>query len=192
MFRSAKTGIGWKTKNRGHSLDVPRGLEDLFVLLGALRIVRGGRVRPATAFVDLEKHVRDVLREKMVSRRRTPGMPHTPRRWGTYVVISTENDEERARRGWDENEPVLCECVGVEQAAALLLVAHHVLLVLIRAVQWRQVEVRRRVVNRVVCRRRAEERVRHERRERERQGRVPARVGYPLRSFRNISSRRMT
>lgn len=98
-------------------------------------------------------------------------------------MVPAEDDQQRARGGRDEHEAVLRKGVGPEQAAAPGLVAHEVLLGLVRAVERREVEVRRRVVDRRVRRRRAEERVRDERRERERQRRVAPRVRLELRSY---------
>jgi hypothetical protein len=75
-------------------------------------------------------------------------------------VVSAEDDEQSRRRRRDEHEPVLGKGIVPQQATALLLVAHQVLLGLVGAVERREVEIGRRVVDRRIRRRRAEERVR--------------------------------
>ena len=98
----------------------------------------------------------------------------------THVVVPTENDEQCARGGRDEDKAILRKRIVPEQSTTLSLVTYEVLFGLVRSIQRRQVDVARRVVDRVVRGVRAEERVRHKRSERERQCRVAARVRHEL------------
>ena len=59
----------------------------------------------------------------------------------TYIMVAAEEHEQRRRGGRNEDEPLLGEGVGVEKTAALVLVADGILLLLVRTVQDREVEV---------------------------------------------------
>ena len=81
----------------------------------------------------------------------------TYKRIATHVVIPAEDHKQSTRRGRNEHEPVLRKCVIVEQPAPSRLVANQVLFSLVGAIQRREIEIGRRVVDRWVRRRRAEE-----------------------------------
>ena len=99
-----------RVRGRIDLLDVPRRLEDLLVLLGALGRVGGRRVAPPSTLVDPEDHVRNVLSTTTCAL--VPaGENEILEEKETYVVVPAEDDEERARGGRDEDEPVLCERV---------------------------------------------------------------------------------
>ena len=103
----------------------------------------------------------------------------------TYVVVAAEEDEQRRRSRGHEDESVLRESIGVEETTALVLVADRILLLLVRTVQDREVEIRGRVVLSLVPRIRAEQHMRDERCIGERQGRVSSGVVLELQhSFR--------
>ena len=87
-------------------------------------------------------------------------------------MVPAEDDEQCRRSGRDEDQTILRKAVWPEVSTSALLVAHLVLLCLVDTIQDREIEVGRRVVDRLVGAVRAEQRVRDERRERECERRV--------------------
>ena len=59
----------------------------------------------------------------------------------TNVVVAAEEDKKCSGSRRDEDKPVLSKGVGIEQTTALIFVAYRVLLLLISAVQDREVEI---------------------------------------------------
>lgn len=95
-------------------------------------------------------------------------------------MVSAEQHKKCRSCGWYEDQPVLVEGVGVEQATPGLPVAHGVLLLLSRSVEDGEVEIRAGVVLRHVARVGAEQLVRHKRSKREGHRGVAIGMGLPL------------
>ena len=95
-------------------------------------------------------------------------------------MVPAEKNEKSGRSRRNENKTFLGKGVRVEQPTAGSLVTNGILLSLVRPIQDGEVEVGRRVVDRLVAAVRAEQHVRDERRERERERRVAAGMGLPL------------
>ncbi len=102
-------------------------------------------------------------------------------------MVSAEENEKRSGRRGDEDQPVLRERIGVEQALPGGLVADSVLFGLIGTIQNGEVEVGGCVVDSHIAGIGAEELVRDQGRERERQRRVPSRVRLELKRHVSIT-----
>lgn len=63
-----------------------------------------------------------------------------------HIVIPAEDDQQCRRRGGNEEQTILGERVGPEEAHPRILVPNHVLLILVDTIQNGQVEIGRRVV----------------------------------------------
>ena len=99
------------------SINQPRGLENLLILLLPQSRVLRRRVAPRPLFVDLQQRLRDI------------------------VVVPRKDDEKGGGNGWEEDEAFFSKGVGVEEAAAEGLVANGVKGGLVVAVEGRKVEV---------------------------------------------------
>lgn len=62
-------------------------------------------------------------------------------------MIAVEKDKQDANSRWEQQKPTFGKHVRVEIATALSLVPHAILLDMVRAVQRREINIRRRVVN---------------------------------------------
>lgn len=120
------------------AVDESRGLEDFILLFLECGFVGGWGVGPASALVDQEKLVRDVLRNKSLF---SDNRPFDENKGKTHVVHSAEQDQDSADGGGHEKKTILAEDILIETTAAVL-VADSVELLFVVAVKRAEVDVR--------------------------------------------------
>lgn len=104
-------------------------------------------------------------------------------------MISAEDDQQGARRGWHKDQAIFREGVRVQHAPSELLVANKILLLLTVSIQNRQVEIRRRVVLGEIARIGSEELMRDQRSIRKSERGIPSGVWQELNDDKIITNK---
>ena len=137
------------------TVDETGNVEDFIVLSHARLFFVGWWVLPVLLLVDFEKLLSD------------------------KVVVPAEEDEERTTDRWEENEPILGEDVVPEFSGAILPTKLELCLERV-AIEWREIDIGRGIVDRPVLVIRAEARVNHKCGKSEEKRRVSGRVGLEM------------